>query len=70
MSEKSTDVGSRLIGYREAAERLGLSEFTVRRYVSERRVPYVKIGAAVRFDTTALEQWIDKHRIEPSGGRR
>lgn len=42
-----------------AAERLGTTERHVRRLVSERRIPFVKVGDKVRFRPEDLERWID-----------
>ena len=42
------------------AERLGVGERFVRRLVEERRIPYLKIGRLVRFDT-------DDHQTDPRG---
>ncbi|TFH50686.1 MAG: DNA-binding protein [Methanothrix sp.] len=59
-----------LLDYREAAEFLGLSEFTLRRYVSMRRLPFIKVGAKlVRFEPARLLAWIESQRVEPRTGR-
>jgi excisionase family DNA binding protein len=59
-----------LLDYRGAAEFLGLSEFTLRRYVSLRRLPFIKVGAKlVRFEPARLLDWIDSQRVEPRTGR-
>lgn len=42
-----------------AAERLGTAERHVRRLVSERRIPFVKVDGKVRFRPEDLERWID-----------
>jgi excisionase family DNA binding protein len=61
-----------LFDYREAGEFLGLSEFTLRRYVSRGRLPYLKLGPhLVRFEPERLREWLESRRIEPaSGGHR
>lgn len=59
------------MGVAEAASRLGLAQWTVRKYVELRRLPFVKIGTRVLFDPTELEAWIDERRIpaEPRSRR-
>ena len=46
------------------AERLGVSERFVRRLVSERRVPFHKIGKFVRFDAVEIDVWIAERRVD------
>lgn len=56
-----------LIKYPEAAARLGIKEITLRKWVSARRVPFTKLGAAVRFNTDELDRFVEEntHRPEP-----
>ena len=44
------------------AERLGVTSRFVRRLVSERRVPFLKIGKFVRFDPREIDRWVDECR--------
>jgi excisionase family DNA binding protein len=46
----------------------------VRRLVAERRIPFLKIGKYVRFDSDEVALWIDAqrvavHRARPRQGR-
>jgi excisionase family DNA binding protein len=45
-----------------AAERLGVSHRFIRRLVSERRIPYYKIGHYIRFDRDELNDWLCTQR--------
>ena len=56
----------RLLGVLELADRLGTSERFVRRLVSERRVPFHKVGKFVRFDPEDIDAWLADHRVEPT----
>jgi excisionase family DNA binding protein len=47
-----------LLTYKEAAEILAVKPQTLRQWVSAKRIPYVKIGAAVRFSPYQLEDFI------------
>jgi excisionase family DNA binding protein len=60
-----------LLDFAGAAEYLGLSECTLRRYVSLGLVPYTKLGLKlVRFDPERLREWVESRRVEPrSNGR-
>lgn len=51
-----------------AADRLGVSERWVRRAVSERHLPFVKVGRFVRFRPEDLDRYIERQRV-PVGGR-
>jgi excisionase family DNA binding protein len=42
----------------QTAARLGLKEATIRRRILERRIPYVKLGRAVRIPIEAVESLI------------
>lgn len=35
----------------------------VRRLVSERRIPYLKVGKYVRFDLAEVAAWLDERRV-------
>lgn len=53
-----------LLTLEDVALRLGTSESHVRRLSEERRIPIVKVGRFVRFDSHELDHWIDDHRID------
>ena len=44
---------------------LGVTPRHIQRLVSERRIPFLKVGRFVRFDPGALDVWLDQHRVEP-----
>jgi excisionase family DNA binding protein len=54
---------TRLIDITGAAEQLGVSVRYVRRLVSQRRIPYVKLGHYLRFDPAEIDAWIDRSRV-------
>jgi excisionase family DNA binding protein len=51
-----------LIDIETLALLLGVGERYVRRMVSERRVPTVKVGHLVRFDLAEISKWIEERR--------
>lgn len=55
-----------LMGVGELAERLGTTERFVRRLVTERRVPFHKVGKYVRFDPADIDEWLVERRVEAS----
>ena len=54
------------LDYKSAAAYLGLSEFTLRRYVSLGFIPYLKLGPKlVRFNIQDLEKWLESRKVKP-----
>ncbi|MBK7418431.1 MAG: helix-turn-helix domain-containing protein [Nitrospira sp.] len=60
----------RLIGIKDAAGYTGLSVHTVYTMVSQRRIPYVKVGRLVKFDVALLDTWIKQNTVMPMPQRR
>ena len=59
MSEK------RLLTIREASDRLGLRESTLRKWVLQKRIAYCKLGRAVRFPANVVEKMIRESYRDP-----
>jgi excisionase family DNA binding protein len=47
---------------------LGVTRRHIQRLVSERRIPFLKVGRFVRFDPASLNVWLDGQRVEPERG--
>ncbi len=60
-------VTRRLLTIKEVAEYTGLSVHTLYTMVSQRRVPYVKVGRLTKFDLRLLDDWISKNTVLPLG---
>ena len=52
-----------LLDLHAVAARLALSERHVRRLVSERKIPYMKVGHLLRFDPGEIADWLDASRV-------
>lgn len=52
----------KLLTLREVAELLRVSEKSVRRLVAYRRLPCVRIGRALRFQSSDVLRWISARR--------
>ncbi len=61
-NERSNAEAVVLLDVAALAERLGVTSRFVRRLVSERRVPFLKIGKFVRFDPREIDMWVDERR--------
>lgn len=55
----------RLMSVKEAAAYTGLSPYTIYTMVSQRRIPYVKVGRLVKFDEAMLQGWLKQHTVMP-----
>ena len=66
---QSASLAPRLIGIEQVAAYLNLSVHTLYRMVSERRIPHVKLGRALKFDLKEVDTWISKHTVKPRRSR-
>ncbi len=64
MSKPGTDM-RRLITIQEAAVYTDLAVPTLYTMVSQRRIPYVKVGRLTKFDIGLLDAWIKQHTVMP-----
>jgi excisionase family DNA binding protein len=62
---QTVSVLPRLLDVEQAAKYIGLSRHTIYTMVSQRRIPYVKVGRLTKFDMKALDAWIKKHTVMP-----
>jgi excisionase family DNA binding protein len=55
-----------LLTYKQLAEWLNDTVRHLRRLVLERKIPYVKVGHYIRFDSVQIAGWLEAHRHDPS----
>ena len=48
-----------------AAKILGIKTITVYKWVSERKIPFIKVGVALRFRPLALQAWLKEREYTP-----
>lgn len=60
----------RLLTIQEVSEYTGLATSTLYTMVSQRRIPYVKVGRLTKFDVTLLDQWIKQSTVMPMPPKR
>jgi excisionase family DNA binding protein len=74
-SKSTPENPQRLLTVKEAAQYLSISVSTLYGWVWQRRVPFVKIGRAVRFDPRDVEAFVEANKqrsrqtISQSGSR-
>lgn len=52
------------IDIQELSEMLGVSVNTIYSWISQRKIPYIKVGRLVRFDVDKVEKWLENHSVE------
>ena len=55
----------RLLDIRQVAIYTGLSVHTLYTMVSQRRIPFVKLGRLTKFDRVEIDRWITRQRVAP-----
>ena len=51
-------IAGELLTVAEAAERLGVAQSTIRAWIAQRRLTFVRCGAAIRVPSSVLEEFI------------
>lgn len=66
MKHTPTDASTRrFLSVQEVAHYTGLSVHTLYAMVSQRRIPFVKMGRLTKFDLRLLDEWIAKNTTLP-----
>lgn len=63
---ESTLLRAPLMDIDGVAEAFGVSRRHIQRLVSERRIPFLKVGRFVRFDQATLSTWLSEQRVDPN----
>lgn len=67
MKTESGAVMERLLTIEEVCDRLGgVKPWTIRSWVSQKRIPYTKVGRLTRFPERRINEWIEIRTVEPS----
>jgi len=52
-----------LLNTEQTAQLLGIKAWTLRSWVSQRKIPYVKLGRLVRFDEEAIRAFVQENAV-------
>jgi excisionase family DNA binding protein len=55
----------RLMSVKEVAVLTGLSGHTIYTMVSQRRIPFIKVGRLVKFEQAMVDAWLKEHTVMP-----
>ena len=61
----STPGERRLVAAAEAGKYLGVSQWTIRRWKAQERIPFVRLGRAIRYDLDDLDEMIEVLKVLP-----
>jgi excisionase family DNA binding protein len=64
MTESIKPTGTRRVSVQEAAELLGVSRHTLRRWLALRLIPFHHCGRRVVLDPRDLEEFLQANRVE------
>ena len=51
----------RLVGVQEVAHMLDMSKDTIYKWVTQRKIPFVKCGRLTKFDLQEIDNWIKRN---------
>ncbi len=57
-------VDKRLMNINDLSKHLGVQVSTVYSWVSQKKIPYVKMGRLVKFDAKDIETWVDEKKVQ------
>ena len=53
----------RFVDINAIAEYLGMKKYTIYCWVNQRKIPYVKMGRLLRFDTRMINKWVEDNSV-------
>lgn len=65
MNEGRAVIERRFLTIAEVGAYLGLSTHTLYTMVSQRRIPFTKVGRLTRFDRKAIDSWLNRNSVKP-----
>lgn len=60
---KTPPISGKLLTVNDVADLLAVSPKTIRKYIWERTIPYLKINGHIRFEQSQLDEWLDEKRV-------
>ena len=52
------------LNVKELSRLTGLKQSTIYQWVSQRKIPYIKLGKKVLFDPDKINKWIDENTVK------
>lgn len=54
-----------IINIQELSKKLNISTSGIYAWVSQKKIPYVKVGHLIRFDSDDIDEWLKQKKIKP-----
>ena len=54
-----------MLNVHELSKELEISKSGIYQWVSQRRIPFVKMGRSLRFDSEEIEKWVEAKKVQP-----
>ncbi len=58
-----TDVGGKMLKIDDVVKKLGVSKPTLRLWIQNKSIPFVRVGKLIRFESTDLNRWIESRKV-------
>jgi excisionase family DNA binding protein len=58
-----------LLNLKEACELLNCKKSRLYYLVFKKEIPYIKLGASLKFDPDRLREWLESKSVPPKGGQ-
>ena len=52
-----------MLNTKQVAEKLGVSERTIERWMTDRKIPYYRLNGIIRFDEAVIDSWVQKRQV-------
>ena len=54
----------KLLSINETSQLMGIQVSTLYAWVYQRKIPHIKVGRLVKFDSADIEAWITAHKVK------
>lgn len=58
-----TDVSGKMLKIDDVVKKLGVSKPTLRLWIQNKSIPFVRVGKLIRFESTDLNRWIESRKV-------
>ncbi len=52
-----------MLNTKQVAEKLGVSESTIKRWTRDRKIPYANVNGIIRFDEQKIDMWLERKSV-------
>lgn len=63
MEKPATISAKRYLSVDEIAEYLGVSKFSIYRWIDRREIPFIPMGRMRKFDPVVIDEWMKKRSV-------